>query len=199
MLQIRPPRPKRRQEAFGNIRFPKADADPGFGPRFNCPKRCFSQRFWAFCFPEENFRSWKSEGEGRRFRPVRAESARSQGTVYGPGPDSGKAEPAAPQPFPRTPVPPFPGAEPAVTSRVTDDGELCRTLNRRASTLWRSLVSCDLRADEIPATGSHRLFARPLSGGAVYGRALRTATGSACAIRRTGRRAKMTAAERRIL
>ena len=54
--------PKRRQAVFGNIRFPKADADPGFGPRFNCPKRCFSQRFWAFSFPEENFRSWNHGG-----------------------------------------------------------------------------------------------------------------------------------------
>ena len=88
--------PKRRQADFGNIRFPKADAGPGFGPLFNCPKRCSSQCFWAFCFPKENFRSWKSAGEGRRFRPVRAESSRSQGTVYGPGPDSGKAEPAGP-------------------------------------------------------------------------------------------------------
>ena len=35
-------------------------------------------------------------GEGRRFRPARTESARSQGTVYGPSPGSGKAEPAAP-------------------------------------------------------------------------------------------------------
>ena len=37
-------------------------------------------------------------GEGRRFRPARAESARSQEAVYGPRPDSGKAEAAAPQP-----------------------------------------------------------------------------------------------------
>ena len=45
-------------------------------------------------------------GDGRRFRPVRAESARREEPVYGPGPLSGKAEPATPQPFL-----PFPGAE----------------------------------------------------------------------------------------
>ena len=32
-------------------------------------------------------------------------------------------------------------------------------LNRRGSTLWRPLVSVDLRTDEIPSTGGHRFFA----------------------------------------
>ena len=34
-----------------------------------------------------------------------------------------------------------------------------RNLNRRGSTLWRPLVSVDLTADEISATGSPRRFA----------------------------------------
>ena len=34
-----------------------------------------------------------------------------------------------------------------------------RNLNRRDSTLWSSLVSVDLRTDEISATGGHRFFA----------------------------------------
>ena len=34
-----------------------------------------------------------------------------------------------------------------------------RKLSRRDSTLWSSLTSLDLRADEISATGSRRLFA----------------------------------------
>ncbi len=34
-----------------------------------------------------------------------------------------------------------------------------RVLNRRDSTLWRSLVSNDLTADEIPRTASHQRFA----------------------------------------
>ena len=34
-----------------------------------------------------------------------------------------------------------------------------RNLNRRGSTLWRPLVSVDLRTDEIPSTGGHRFFA----------------------------------------
>ena len=34
-----------------------------------------------------------------------------------------------------------------------------RNLNRRGSTLWRPLVSVDLRTDEISSTGGHRFFA----------------------------------------
>ena len=45
------------------------------------------------------------------------------------------------------------------TSRIVP-----RSLNLRDSTLWRSLVSADLTADETPATGSRRRFARNLNG-----------------------------------
>ena len=34
-----------------------------------------------------------------------------------------------------------------------------RNLNRRGSTLWRPLVSVDLRTDEMSSTGGHRFFA----------------------------------------
>ena len=42
---------------------------------------------------------------------------------------------------------------------TTWPGADTRNLNRRGSTLWRPLVSVDLRTDEIPSTGGHRFFA----------------------------------------
>ena len=99
--------PKRRQAAFGNIRFPKADADPGFGPQFNCPKRCFSQRFWAFSFPEENFRSWNHGGR----RPSSPAGTDGIGTVRPWAPALGS---------PGRPNTPDPSSVPFVPRR--DDG-----------------------------------------------------------------------------
>ena len=40
------------------------------------PRDTADDRFWALNFPKGNVRSWKSAGEGRRFRPPRSESAR---------------------------------------------------------------------------------------------------------------------------
>ena len=78
--------PNRRKESFWPR--PKPTQTTGFG-------RLISRK--------GNVLSWKSAGEGRRFRPVRAESARREEPVYGPGPLSGTAAPAAPQPFSRSP------------------------------------------------------------------------------------------------
>ena len=99
--------PKRRQADFGNIRFPKADADPGFGPRLNCPKRCFSQRFWAFSFPEENFRSWNHGGR----RPSIPAGTDGIGTVRPWAPALGS--PGRPRPPHLSGLPRSPQARPA--------------------------------------------------------------------------------------
>ena len=42
---------------------------------------------------------------------------------------------------------------------TTWPGADTRNLNRRGSTLWRPLVSVDLRTDEMSSTGGHRFFA----------------------------------------
>ena len=55
-----------------------------------------------------------------------------------------------------------PGSHTLAAFRPPDVVRDIRNLNRRGSTLWRPLVSVDLTADEISATGSPRRFAPPL-------------------------------------